>query len=118
MTVWQSCYMHESPSIPFVNKGVLLRDNELAASHVKRATHKATQVNRSDGLLRTQLLFLIRVGRERGDGFVCVGGWGRGEGKEGEGGLGAQFSDGRAYLLYREHCTVLPIIRYALRSGI
>ena len=43
-----------------------------------------------------------------------------GEGKEGEGerGLGAQFFDGRAYLLYREHCTVLPIIRYALRSGI
>ena len=42
-----------------------------------------------------------------------------GEGKEGEGerGLGAQFFDGRAYLLYREHCTVLPIIRYALRSG-
>ena len=38
-----------------------------------------------------------------------------GEGKEGEGerGLGAQFFDGRAYLLYREHCTVLPIIRYA-----
>ena len=24
---------------------------------------------------------------------------------------------GRAYLLYREHCTVLPIIRYALRSA-
>ena len=67
-----------------MNKGVLLRDNELAASHVKRATHKATQVNRSDGLLRTQLLFLIRVGRERG--WVCVCGWvGKGGGEGGGG---------------------------------
>ena len=49
-----------------MNKGGLRRDSELAASHLKRATQKATQVNRSDGLLRTQFLFRIRVRREMG----------------------------------------------------
>ena len=52
-------------------------------------------------------------GSERGD--VCVG---VGKGAERGGGRqGAQFSVGRAYLLCREHCTVPPIIKYALRSG-
>jgi len=93
-----------------VNKGGLRRDSELAASHLKRATQKATQVNRSDGLLRTQFLFRIRVTREMGCVCGCVGGWAGAGGGEGGGwgGLGAQFSDGRAYLLYLEHAYSAP----------